>query len=90
MAISRRNLLLILLIRRRRRRNKQFRRWWVHPIFADQKKLGSFYTLYPQLIKDEQKFFNFIRMNKELFQLLLSWIAPRFINNKKLNQTIKK
>ena len=56
-------LLALILYRRRLRRNLKNRILWVHPINKSRKKLGAFYNLYPELRKDEQKFFNYFGMS---------------------------
>ena len=49
------------------------RRFWVHPMLV--KSEGEYNTLYPHLIDDEEKFFNYFRMPKGTFEYILSKIG---------------
>lgn len=86
MALSRRQVIICLLLYRRIKKNraKKQKRWWVHPIHADRNKFGAFFTLYPQLITDPEKFFNFLRMDRTCFETLLKLIGAKyfFLNSK--------
>lgn len=75
---ERKKLLLIMyLVHRRHRRNKyRHRRFWVHPINLQRNEVGAFNTLYPCLITDSQKFFNYFRMTISTFEDLLQRIKP--------------
>ena len=55
-------------------RNKQKRQMWVHPILESRKSEREFHTLYPRLIDDESKFFNYFRMSIGTFEEILSKI----------------
>lgn len=64
-------LLLALLLRKRRRRARKMH---VHPILSLRESKGLFYTLFDQLLADENKFFNYLRMSQSSFFELLSLI----------------
>jgi hypothetical protein len=75
----RQSAIILLIHRRRRRRLQQIsRRWWVHPINQQRKRFGAFHVLYPLLNEAPENFFNYFRMNRQCFELLLGWIGPRF------------
>jgi hypothetical protein len=67
--------LALLLYLRQQKKKRQF---WVHPIHQDRKRYGAYYTLLPQLEADPVKFFNYFRMKKECFDLLLSKVENRY------------
>ncbi|XP_050299931.1 uncharacterized protein LOC126738575 [Anthonomus grandis grandis] len=48
------------------------KRKWVHPSLQYRSTRGEFHTLYPQLVDDETMFFQYFRMSKERFEMLLS------------------
>jgi ribosomal protein L20 len=73
-------LIYLWRFRCRQQQQKKKRRWWIHPIHGARKKEGAYYILIPQLMQDADKFFNFFRMNRTVFETLLSIIGPRFIN----------
>lgn len=50
---------------------------WVHPILLEREEYGAFHTLFRKLEEDETKFFNYFRMKKETFQLLLTAIYDK-------------
>ena len=50
---------------------------WVHPINASRKEFGVMTTLYPQLRNDEVKFFNYVRMTTDTYDLLLLAVQPK-------------
>ena len=52
------------------------RKLWVHPILDSRKAEGEFHTLYPRLIDDETKFFNYFRINIATFASILAAIEP--------------
>ena len=57
-------------------RMKIKRELWVHPMLESRKAEGEFHTLYPRLIDDETKFFNYFRMNIATFESILAAIEP--------------
>lgn len=56
---------------------KRKRSSWVHPILLEREKYGAFQTLFTKLEEDETKFYNYFRMKKETFQLLLTAIYDK-------------
>ncbi len=68
--INRKQLLALLLFRRRLKRRQKNRLIWVHPINQKREDVGAFYTLFPDLRNDEEKFFNYFRMSISSFDEL--------------------
>lgn len=52
-------------------REKNKKRKWVHEINLKRQEYGEFHHLFPDLLEDEQKFFNYFRMSSEKFYDLL-------------------
>ena len=48
------------------------RKWWVHPLNLERPITGAFVTLYQNLRRDENKFFNYFRMRTTSFDELLN------------------
>lgn len=71
---SRRTAAALLLLRRRRRRRN--RRFWIHPILERRQQLGEYHRLVQELKLDEDRFFQYFRMSKEVFQILLCKVGP--------------
>ena len=71
---------MLLWLRQRRRRRRQ--RIWVHPINAIRPEFGSFGHLFPDLINNPEKFYEFFRMTTEQFKMLVELTEPAI---KKLN-----
>uniref|UniRef100_A0A2S2PUR2 Protein ALP1-like n=1 Tax=Sipha flava TaxID=143950 RepID=A0A2S2PUR2_9HEMI len=60
-----------LLYRRLRLRRKQrVRKYWVHPINERRNVMGTFNSLFEDLLADENKFFNYFRMSISSFDEL--------------------
>lgn len=55
-------------------RPQQRKRKWVHNICEDRRVHGEYHTLFPQLLLDSDKFFQYFRMSCEKFQELLNII----------------
>lgn len=68
-------LLAILLLRRRR----SHRRWGVRPIWRLRRTEGEHALLFPQLLQDEEKFFETFRMPPRKFYELLDLIKSHLI-----------
>ena len=51
---------------------------WVNPINASRKEFGVMTTLYHQL-RNEVKFFNYVRMTSDTYDLLLLAVQPKLI-----------
>lgn len=45
---------------------------WIHPIIKERQQKGHFHTLYTEVKKDEEKFFNFTRMSRSTMAELLA------------------
>lgn len=58
-------IILRRLIRRRKENKK--RKLWVHPINLRRHTFGSFNHLFPDLLNDSLKFYNFFRMSVDSF-----------------------
>ncbi|KAG8334000.1 hypothetical protein J6590_099128 [Homalodisca vitripennis] len=54
---------------------KRQKTMWVHPINENRKKYGEFH-LFPDLLKDKRKFFQYFRMSPEKFYELLNMLRP--------------
>jgi len=52
------------------------RQWWVNRIFEEREKYGEFHTLFPQLLKQPIKFFEYMRVSPETFFYILEKIRP--------------
>nr|CAH7722827.1 unnamed protein product [Callosobruchus chinensis] len=59
------------LARRRRRRE---RKDWVHSILSDRTDFSLYITLYPELRRHEENFFNYFRMSVRSFDYLMTMI----------------
>lgn len=70
--------LALLLLLRKRKADKSKRSFWVHPIQADRKRFGEYYHLMPELRKDDQKFFEYLRMDMQCFELLKTLLGNRY------------
>ncbi|KAL1489234.1 hypothetical protein ABEB36_014167 [Hypothenemus hampei] len=70
-------LLAILLDEGRKRRNV-----WVHDINKKRKEEGEFHNLYPELRKDENRFYTYFRMNFESFDEILNLIRKDITKSK--------
>jgi hypothetical protein len=44
---------------------------WVNPIFYEREKCGEFHTLFPMLLEQARKFFEYFRMGSEMFWYIL-------------------
>lgn len=53
------------------------RRQWVHNAWRKREEEGEFATLYKHLIDDESKFFEYFRMSKHCFDILLSKLTEK-------------
>ncbi|XP_077112935.1 uncharacterized protein LOC143768133 [Ranitomeya variabilis] len=55
-------------------RQRRKRRLWIHPITAQRMTRGVYSTLYLELRENPQKFFNYVRMKAENFEILLGHV----------------
>lgn len=53
------------------------KRIWVHNAWRQREEEGEFATLYIHLIDDESKFFEYFRMTKHCFDILLSKLTGK-------------
>lgn len=49
---------------------------WINPIFEERDKSGEFHTLFPKLLEQPKKFFEYFRMKPNTFWYLLNGIRP--------------
>jgi len=49
---------------------------WVNPIFDEREKCGEFHTLFPMLLEQPQKFFQYFRMGPDTFWYIVHNIRP--------------
>ena len=49
---------------------------WVNPIFYERVRCGEFHTLFPMLLEQASKFFEYFRMGSETFWYILHNIRP--------------
>lgn len=61
-------ILLYSLIKKKNKPAKRTERiYWVHPIVQSRNEKGHFTCLFTDLLKSEQKFFNYFRMSSKSF-----------------------
>ena len=73
-----RQKLAFLLLIRRRRRQKKARKYWVHPLWENRLTTGAYFVLLPELKAHPDKFFDYMRMDTEIFDILLQTLNERF------------
>nr|CAH7754420.1 unnamed protein product [Callosobruchus chinensis]CAH7755664.1 unnamed protein product [Callosobruchus chinensis] len=66
--------LCVMYRRLTRRRRRRERKYWVHPILSDRTDFSLYITLYPELRRHEEKFFNYLSMSVRSFDYLMSMI----------------
>nr|CAH7735675.1 unnamed protein product [Callosobruchus chinensis] len=49
---------------------------WVNSIFQEREEHGKFHTLFPKLLEQQNKFFEYFRMQTDTFRYILSGIRP--------------
>ena len=52
------------------------RRWWIHSINRKRNALGEFHKLVSELREDEERHYQYFRMNMEKFDRLLALVRP--------------
>ncbi|CAL1671957.1 unnamed protein product [Lasius platythorax] len=67
-------LLLALMEDEERNGNRRKTRKWIHEINMERKTKGEFYTLVPQLLKDEKRFYIYFRMTIDCFDEIVNLI----------------
>jgi hypothetical protein len=70
---------LSYLVLRMIKKRHHSRRWRVHPINSERYLRGQFYTLYPRLREDSNKFFNYFCMSAAPFDELLFHIKKSVV-----------
>ncbi|CAF4890047.1 unnamed protein product [Pieris macdunnoughi] len=68
---------LVYLLRKRKRKISRKRQFWVHPLLCERKTKGLYYTYFLDLKMYEKRFFNYMRMSTNTFNLLLDTIKPK-------------
>ena len=69
--------LLLSLLYRRRSRRRRSRSVWVRAIFAKRQQQGEYGSLLQEMhLSNPQSHFQYVRMSKEKFDLLLSLVGP--------------
>ena len=63
-----------------RRQNIRKRSMWAWPIYLTREKESQFVLLFPKLLKDPEKFFNFTRMSVDSFKELVrvGWVIQKY------------
>ncbi|XP_068082944.1 uncharacterized protein [Anabrus simplex] len=74
MPFSIESLIKIALILDEEEENRPSRRFWVHQMLTKRKGEGEFFTLFPELVDDESKFYQYFRMSHYDFMRLLGFI----------------
>lgn len=74
--MNRDQVIALLLYRRRVKRKCKKRLIWVHEINQRREDVGAFYTLFPDLRNDDEKFFNYFRMSISSFDELHNRLKP--------------
>ena len=49
---------------------------WVHPINCRRPEFGAFAHLFPDLVNNPEKFYDFFRINNEQFKMLVELLRP--------------
>lgn len=70
-------IVMLCLHRRLKKRRRNTRIYWVHPITTLRMKFGAFYTIFPKLRENEDKFFNYFRMSIKSFDELHEKLKDR-------------
>lgn len=65
---------LILGEEEEERKRKRKARFWIHNINRKRLGFGEFHTLFPDLVEDDDKFFQYFRMTHEKFECLLRYL----------------
>jgi hypothetical protein len=65
-----------LLGEEEQKKKRKRQRFWVHNVRKKRKVHGEFDSLYPDLLEDEAKFFEYFRMTYGKFMTLLNKLGP--------------
>lgn len=60
--------LKVLLLKRKKKR------YYINNIYHSRKRFGEYHTLFPELLDQPEKFFEYMRMGKETFYYILNEI----------------
>jgi hypothetical protein len=72
--LSRQQRIALLLLMRRRKGRREF---GIHPILRNRKLFGEFHHLFLQLLLDPDRFFDYMRMDIESFEMLKDLLGNR-------------
>ncbi|XP_052739427.1 uncharacterized protein LOC128198369 [Bicyclus anynana] len=64
------------------------RKHWVHPLFKKRLSIGQFHTLYPELRKHPEKFYDYFNMTSHTFDELLKSITQYIAKNNITRDTL--
>ena len=56
--------------------SRRIRTMWIHPINSARLEKGEFYTLYPDLRRYDDRFFEMYRMHVSQFDYILEMLQP--------------
>lgn len=59
--------------------NKRKHSIWVHNIFKKRSEHGEYHTLFPDLLNDDTKFFQYFRMSQDKFNYLVDILKPHLL-----------
>lgn len=74
--VRRRRFLALWMLMRARRRALQRRRFWVHPINSQRRRLGEFHHLVQELAEHPERYERYVRMSKNQYEEILEGIRP--------------
>jgi hypothetical protein len=75
---SEEEIVMSLLSEEEQKKKRRRRRFWVHTICTTRMIHGEFHSLYPDLLEDEAKFFEYFRLTYGEFMTLLNMFGPNF------------
>lgn len=52
---------------------------WIHNIFKKRSEHGEYHTLFPDLLNDDTKFFQYFRMSQDKFNYLVDILKPHLL-----------
>ncbi|CAG5006499.1 unnamed protein product [Parnassius apollo] len=64
------------------------RKHWVHPLYKKRLSIGQFHTLYPELRKHPEKFYDYFNMTSHTFDELLKSITQYIAKNNITRDTL--
>ena len=77
MNILLKKLLSISNIAQLGKRKKQCKRFWVRKVYEKREQIGTFYTPFPDLKEDWERFFLYFCRTPDLFEHLLELVGPK-------------